>query len=245
MTDTMAATAQEESLRARTDDPAAFLKATYFLDHDHPTVAAFAEAHGGADADPTARAVSLYYAVRDGIRYDPYMSVMLRKYFRASTTIEIGRGFCIPKAAVLAAACRYLGIPARPGYGDVVNHLATKRFLDLLGSRRFVWHGYVELHLGGRWVKCTPAFNKELCEKFNVHPLEFDGTSDSMFQPFDAAGNKYMDYVHDHGTFVDVPFAAIEAGFRAEYPKAYGDGGRFAAGGDFYAEAEAAGRSAE
>src|SRR5215470_17689442 len=54
-----------------------------------------------------------------------------------------------------------------------------------------------QLHLDGRWVKATPLFDRALCERFGVRPLEFDGRADSLFHAFDAAGRRHMEYVRD------------------------------------------------
>jgi len=121
------------------------------------------------------RAVALYYAVRDGFWYDPYSADFSPEGLRASTVIERGRGFCVPKAGLLVAVARAAGIPARPGFADVRNHLATARLLELMGTDVFYYHGYAVLWLDGRWVKATPAFNVELCQRFGVRPLDFDG----------------------------------------------------------------------
>ena len=82
----------------------------------------------------------------------------------------------------------------------------------------FLWHGYTELWLDGAWVKATPAFNIELCERFGLLPLEFDGRSDSLYHPFDRAGHRHMEYVHQRGSYDDVPLAQIKADFAAAYP---------------------------
>jgi hypothetical protein len=82
----------------------------------------------------------------------------------------------------------------------------------------FVWHGYTSIHLDGRWVKATPAFNVELCDKFKLRPLEFDGREDSIYHPFDLAGNRHMEYVRERGEFADVPIADMHATFAVEYP---------------------------
>ena len=42
----------------------------------------------------------------------------------------------------------------------------------------FIWHGDTDIWLDGAWRKATPAFNVELCERFGLHPLEFDGVAD-------------------------------------------------------------------
>ena len=182
--------------------------------------------------DDVSRARKLYYAVRDEILYDPYYGGEARRYFRASDCLRAKRGFCIPKAALLAAAARCLGIPARVAFADVRNHLSTKKLLELMGGDIFIWHSLTELYLEGRWVKATPAFNLSLCQRFGVHPLEFDGRRDSLFHEYDRAGRKHMEYVRDRGHYADVPYERILADLRETYPRwmkllSEGQGGAF------------------
>ncbi len=87
-----------------------------------------------------------------------------------------------------------------------------------MGTDIFTFHGYSELFLDGRWVKATPAFNASLCERFNVAPLEFDGRSDALFQQYDRDGNRYMEYLADHGVYADLPYDEMLAAFRQHYP---------------------------
>jgi hypothetical protein len=82
----------------------------------------------------------------------------------------------------------------------------------------FVWHGYTELWLDGAWVKATPAFNIELCDRFGLLPLEFDGRADSLYHPFDKAGQRHMEYVREHGSFDDMPLQRIVKDFDLHYP---------------------------
>jgi transglutaminase-like putative cysteine protease len=131
--------------------------------------------------------------------------------------LERGRGFCVPKASLLCALGRACGIPTRVGFATVRNHVATRKLLDFLGSDLFVYHGFVELLLEGKWVKATPAFNRELCVRHGVPPLEFDGRKDSMFQPYNPEKKKYMEYVEYHGTYADIPVAAIVAAWKRAY----------------------------
>lgn len=196
----------------------ATLAPTPSMDFEHPTVAEFVRRHAGGGS-PRERAVRLYYAVRDGIRYDPYSIRLGPEWLAASRTLEAGSGWCVPKAVLLAACCRGAGIPARLGFADVKNHLATERLLRLMETEEFIWHGYVSVHLDGRWVKATPAFNVELCRRFDVPALEFDGTSDSMLQPYNARSQRYMEYVRDRGLFDDLPYDAIMADMRVAYPR--------------------------
>ncbi len=191
---------------------------TRFLDFDDGEVATFARRAAG-EGTARERAVRLYYAVRDGIRYDPYDFHVAPGWLTASHTLRAGIGWCVPKAVLLAACCRAERIPARLGFADVKNHLATVRLLEMMGSDLFIWHGYVSMLLDGRWVKATPAFNVEMCRRFGVLPLEFDGTADSLLHPFDARGQRHMEYVRDRGLFDDLPHEALEADLRRAYPK--------------------------
>jgi transglutaminase-like putative cysteine protease len=197
-------------------DPASLAPAA-MVDSDHPAIAAFAAAHASG-GDDTSRAVALYYAVRDGFRYDPYRIELSVRGLRASTVLANGYGWCVPKAALLAAACRAASIPARVGYADVRNHLSTERMRASMGSDLFVWHGYTDIWLDGAWRKATPAFNIELCDRFGLLPLEFDGRVDSIYHPFDRAGHRHMEYVAMHGAFDDVPLDRIVEAFGVHYP---------------------------
>lgn len=195
-----------------------FLRPTEFIDSDAPSILVFAARATGDEPDPTARAVRLYYAVRDGIAYTPYCDFHSPETFRASACLERGAGFCVAKAAVLAAAARAAGIPARVGFADVRNHLCTPRLRALVGGDVFYYHGYTELYLEGRWVKATPAFDRGLCDRFGVQPLEFDGREDSLFHPFDQSGRRHMEYLAERGSYADVPVADIVATFDRFYP---------------------------
>ena len=190
-----------------------------FVDADHPAVIAFAErATAGATTDRE-KAVALFYAVRDGVRYDPYTMSGDPESYRASRVVQTGVAYCIPKAVLLCAAARAAGLTARLGFADVRNHLNTEKLRERMGGADlFVWHGYVEFHLDGRWVKVTPAFNIELCERFGVRALEFDGEHDALFHPYTADGRQHMEYVSGRGTFDELPFDEIMADFRRTYP---------------------------
>lgn len=221
-----------------------YLEPTWFVDSDEPTIVALAEEVAGGIGDEVERACHLFYAVRDGIRYTAYDLALERPALRASAVLASGGSWCVPKSVLLAAVCRASGIPCRLGYANVCNHLATKRLLDFLGTNVFYYHGYNEIYLRGKWVKATVAFNRTLCEKARLAPLDFDGQHDSIYHPYDLAGQRYMEYLHDYGSFADVPYEALISKFATEYPKVYArPQGSAALSGDFEAEiqAEAAG----
>ena len=201
------------------EDVSRYLQAGPHVDSDHPAVRALAHKTTNGISSVRERAVALYYAVRDGFRYDPYAIQAIDRCFTASVVIEAGSGFCVSKAALLAATARAAGIPARVGFADVKNHLTSPRLRDLMVTDEFVYHGYTELWIDDRWVKATPAFNRTLCDKAGVRPLEFDGQNDSLFHPLDQSGRKHMEYLRDHGSRPDVPVGEILAAWEQVYPK--------------------------
>ena len=191
-----------------------------YVDSDHPDVVAFAkEATAGATSDRE-KAVALFYAVRDRIRYDPYViSSSEPEDYRASSVVRDGVSYCIPKSVLLCAAARAVGLTARLGFADVRNHLNSPKLRERLGGTDlFVWHGYTEFFLGGKWLKVTSAFNIELCERFGVLPLEFDGEHDALLHPYTADGRDHMEYVRERGSFDELPLDEILDEFRATYP---------------------------
>ena len=216
------------------DQPAAFLAPTPVIDFEHPAVQAFVHTHDEPAADTRTRAVRLYYAVRDLIRYDPYDIVLSAEGLSASRCVGTGRGWCVSKAVLLAACCRAIGIPARPGYADVRNHLSTARMRALMRTDEFRWHGYTAILLERRWVKATPAFNVELCEKFRLRPLEFDGREDSIYHPFDLEGRQHMEYLRYRGEFADLPLTEMVDDFSRFYAHMMTQ----LQGGDFDAEVQ-------
>jgi transglutaminase-like putative cysteine protease len=195
-----------------------YLKPGRFVDSDHPAVIDFAKKNCSGTTERE-KAVSLYYAVRDRIRYNPFQNFTLDDTYRASVCIEQGSGWCVPKAALLAACARAVGIPARVGYADVRNHITTPELTAKMGTDLFVFHGYTDLLLDAGWVKATPAFNFSLCTRFRVKALEFDGRTDSLFHPFDQDNRRHMEYVRERGTYGDVPADEIRRVFSETYPK--------------------------
>jgi transglutaminase-like putative cysteine protease len=195
-----------------------FLQPTFFIDSDHPVVVEFAKKHTQDLATDKEKAVALYYAVRDSFRYDPYHVDLHPEKLKASVVLKQGFGYCVEKANLLAACARAVGIPARLGFANVKNHLSTEKLIRILRSDIFVFHGYTELWLEGKWVKASPAFNLGLCEKFEVPAVDFNGVDDAVFQQFDGEGRQFMEYVKDHGSFDDLPREQFIAELRAFYP---------------------------
>ncbi len=197
-----------------------FLGPTEFLDTGHPLVREFVARAVGDASNDRQRAIRLFYAVRDQIRYDPYRISFDPAAYRASRVIEDGYGWCVSKAGLLAACARAAGIASAIGLADVVNHLNTEKLRRQMGGVDvFYDHGYAALYIEGRWVKVVPAFNIGLCERFGVRPTEFDGVNDALYQEHDASGRLHMQYLADHGTWSDLPLEQVVEDFRRHYPK--------------------------
>ena len=171
----------------RPDDLRPYLEPGVYVDSDHPAVVAFARREAEGANSPREIAVKLFYAVRDGIRYDPYNIDLGVEGMKASRCLATGHGFCATKAALLAAVLRVHGIATRLAFADVRNHMTSPRLQATMGTDVFAFHGNADIWLAGRWVKATPAFNLSLCQKAGTHPLEFDGVHDSILHPFDLS----------------------------------------------------------
>lgn len=195
------------------------------IDSDHPAITAFARQIIAKEEAEIDRAVRIYYAVRDGWRYNPYRISFRPEALRASSILEQHprEGHCIDKAILMIALLRASEIPARLCLAKVRNHIAIERIVEVFGTDELVPHGYVELWLNGRWLKATPAFNRSLCERLEVDPLEFDGQTDSLFQRFDRQGGIFMEYLEEYGHFDEVPVSLMASLMRTHYPHVFGE----------------------
>lgn len=198
-----------------------YLAPSAFVDSDAPAVRDFTARalEGLENASPTEKAIRLFDAVRDDIRYNPFHIGTTPDEYRASYVATQPSAYCVPKAILLTAALRAAGIPAAVGFADVKNHLNSPKLAELMGTDLFIYHGYVTLWLDDKPIKVTPAFNTELCERFGVKQLVFDGKNDALFHEFDVKNNRHMEYVNDRGHFADPPIDTLLADFYATYPK--------------------------
>jgi transglutaminase-like putative cysteine protease len=198
-----------------------FLAPTRFVDSDSREIREFVAQglEGAGDLSPTGKAIRLFDAVRDEIRYNPFDIGTTADDYRASRIAGKPANYCVPKAILLTAALRAAGIPAAVGFADVRNHLNSPKLVELMGTDLFIYHGYVAVWLEGRQFKVTPAFNTEMCERFGVRQLIFDGKSDALFHEFDRRSQRHMEYVNDRGWYLDPPIGKLLEDFRATYPK--------------------------
>lgn len=201
------------------EDLAEYLQPSAFINSDAPSIVDAAQANTTLGNSDTENAISLYYFVRDAIRYNAYSAAVSPESLKATATLAAGESWCVPKAVLMAALCRAVGIPSRVGFADVRNHLSTAKMRAQMNSGIFYFHGYCSTYLNGKWVKSTPAFNLSLCEKFNLKPLEFDGITDSLYHEFDNDGNRHMEYVSERGEYLDIPYDELITVFKDHYPE--------------------------
>jgi transglutaminase-like putative cysteine protease len=197
------------------EDLSRYLIPTYYIDHDSPSVSRAAEKLSGSHPYEVARA--LFNFVRDEIPYNPYTPFHRAEHYRASETLERGEGFCVQKAVLLAALARACGIPTRLVFADIRNYLMPPRLWNMMKTNLFVFHGYNELYVDGRWVKVTPTFDVAMCKRLALRVVEFDGHNQAIFHSHDLNGRLHIEYVNDHGVFDDLPLQTILDGFRSAY----------------------------
>ncbi|MGD1947051.1 MAG: transglutaminase domain-containing protein [Croceivirga sp.] len=206
------------------EDNRIYLKETHYFDYSHPHVQELISDIDSTHLEMSEKVQALYLKVRDGWRYNAYRISLDSDNYKASAIISRPEGHCIEKAIVLIAGLRALGIPARLRLAKVTNHIAVERLMERLGTNILPPHGMVDIFMNGSWLKATPAFNKALCEKCNVLPLEFDGMRDSIFQGFNDDGDKFMEYLEDYGPFDDVPLHFMIKNLQEHYPGVFDKG---------------------
>lgn len=195
-----------------------YLKPTFYLNYEDLRFQEFIKPFADIQ-DKTQLATKLYLHVRDYFLYDPYHLDLRPSALQASQLVTKNRAWCVEKAIVFAACLRAFGIPTRLGYAIVENHIGIDRLIQVLRSKRIVFHGYVEVYLDEfqSWTKATPAFDARVCRLNKVEPLIWNGTCDSLFQAY-SQNDKFMEYHHDYGTFDDVPRDLMQREMQTYYP---------------------------
>lgn len=182
-----------------------YLEPTSTIDCDNAFVKGKAWELTKGQEDPADKARSLFYFVRDQIKYNMYVPFHLIEHYKASTILQKGEGYCVQKAVLMTALARAIDIPARLGFADIVNHLLPGKFLEIHGTNLLVYHGFSELYLDDTWIRVTPIFDLEMCRKHRIIPVDFDGKNDARFHPVNEEGRQHIEYVRYHGSFEDLP----------------------------------------
>jgi transglutaminase-like putative cysteine protease len=186
-----------------------YLEPTLCIDCDNPYVQQKTADLTEEQKNTIEKAKSLFYFVRDKIKYNPYAAKSLPEHYRASNTLAQREGYCVQKAVLLCALARAAGIPTRLGFATIRNNIVPERLAKLMGTDIFVYHGYVEFYIEGKWVKATPAFDLRTCEKNRIIPVEFDGKNDAVFHLYNRDGKLHIEYLKDIGRYSDIPLDEI------------------------------------
>jgi len=182
-----------------------YLKPTSTIDSDNTSVKGKAWELTKGQKDPADKAKSLFYFVRDQIKYNMYVPFDLIEHYKASTILQKGEGYCVQKAVLMTALARAIDMPARLGFADIMNHLLPEKFLEIHGTNLLVYHGFTELYLNDTWIRVTPIFDLEMCRKHRIIPVDFDAKNDATFHPANQDGKPHIEYVRYHGSFEDLP----------------------------------------
>lgn len=187
-----------------------YLIPTLVIDCDSPSIQEISSTVTQGCGDSVGKARSLFYFVRDKIRYNIYVKRSIPEHFKASNTLSQKEGYCVQKAVLLAALARAVGIPAGLGFARIRNNLLPQKTVSVLGTNVLPFHGYSELYLNGKWIKATPAFNIELCDKNRIIPVEFDGEHDAVFHRYNRDGKLHIEYLEDLGRqYDDLPLEKL------------------------------------
>lgn len=194
-----------------------YLQSTYFYDTEAESIQSLIAEFQNKELSNKEKTIGVYLKVRDGWRYNPYQIFVQKEKFKASEIATRKEGHCLDKAILLIAGLRAMNIPARIHLAKVKNHIAVERLIEKLGTNELTPHGMVNVFLGGKWLKISPAFNAELCEKCHVAPLGFDGENDSIFQEYNRDGQQFMEYIEDYGHFEDFPLDFVFQNMKEHY----------------------------
>lgn len=201
-----------------------YLEPTFFIDSDSPEIIEYAKLACGDAETNMNKAIRLFYAVRDDIRYDVFGFEISPSYLKASYILKKSSGYCVSKAIVLASVARAVGIPSRLGFADVVNHLNPGKLQEFLQTDIFAFHGFTELYLNEKWVRATPSFDYHLCKKNGYFVPEFNGIDDTKYPAFDINGTRHMEYVAYHGSYSDLPVEEFLNSVTKHYPHFFPQG---------------------
>jgi transglutaminase-like putative cysteine protease len=186
-----------------------YLMPTSVIDSDSRLIRETANELIKDQEDIADKAKSLFHFVRDQIKFSMYVNIELAENYKASTTLQRREGYCVMKAVLLTALARAAGIPARLAFADLTNHMLPQKYIEMQGNNSIIYHGFTELYLNGKWVKATPAFDLDMCERYGIISTDFDGETDAMLHSVDKRGAPHVEYIKFHGSFADLPHAEI------------------------------------
>jgi transglutaminase-like putative cysteine protease len=149
------ATTARTTPRPDSDDLADYLAADAVIDHQHPAIReavarlrADGDGRGDGGSDVEAARAAFTF-VRDEVAHSRDLGVWSGAY-RASDVLREGNAVCHGKAHLLAALLRAQGVPVGLCYQRLGGGAQGEFFL----------HGFVAVHLDGRWVRLDPRGNR-------------------------------------------------------------------------------------
>ncbi|HAS47048.1 MAG TPA: transglutaminase [Microscillaceae bacterium] len=195
-----------------------YLDPAEFIDSNDEAVKAYAyQVTKGLKYD-TEKAVELFYAVRDDFKFDLNHIDLHPSKLKASALVKRGVGTDIEKSTLLAATARAVGIPSRVSFSNLRSNLTAEQLGTVLQSDLLVFHSYTELWMGNHWVKLSPAFNQEACDYLDLPPLDFGIPEEKVFEKHHKSRRRYLKYVHQYGSFADLPYDLYISELRKHYP---------------------------
>ena len=188
-----------------------------FITDRHPDIIKKARELCGHEKDHATMARDLFAWVRDRIAYNTWAQFLQPEYNYAHAVLQRRNGNCLQKALLLCALARSRGMTARLMCADIHNHDMGEDLRMILGGTLIPWHGLVEYNIDGRWIKATPTFDREICGKWHMPVVEFDGHTDALLPPQNLAGEPLFEYARWHGSFDDLPLEAIQQRYTEVY----------------------------
>ena len=148
----------------------------HLSDSDHPMVAGKAAALTNGKTTPLEKLESLFYFVRDGIRFG---FTPRWDEFKASEVLDYGLGYCNTKTILLVALCRAVGINARVHFGLVDIRLMR----GILPNFAFALipktgaHSWTEVKLEDEWRPIDSYINDRTFYEKALQHLKYSGRS--------------------------------------------------------------------
>ena len=169
-------------------------------------------ANGKTELD---RAKQLFVFVRDTIRYDFTPKLDTRDSWRASTTLQRGKGFCQQKAVLLAALYRAAKLPSAICFQHIRDHkLLDSRFATLLPNGIITFHGLAAVWASGHWLRVDPSLDSGLVRIRGYRLTEFNGASEAVLPATDLNGQPHFDFLDQSGPFANFPDSVSDLGVR-------------------------------
>jgi len=194
-----------------TSPPAVYITA------DHPDIIKTSRHICGQETEPAAMAQQLFVWVRDHITYDTWAQFLQPEPNYAHAVLARRNGNCLQKALLLCALARSRNIETRLVCADIRNHDMGEDLRMVLGDTVILWHGLVEFFLHGRWIKATPTFDREICHRWDMPLVRFDGEGDALLPKETLSGKPLFEYVTWHGHYDDLPLAEIQKRYAEIY----------------------------